>query len=73
MIDRTYGAWETLHALEIVECDQCGFNDGFTSESQATVEGWTFTDRGTSCPECAETQEVLVSGVVVATYRKVDA
>ncbi len=53
--DKTLDAWATLAAREVVECDQCGFNQAVTSSLAAQVIGWTFTEIGTSCPICADT------------------
>ena len=38
---------------EVVECDECGFNEIVDSEAHAIVFGWRFTSTGTKCVMCA--------------------
>lgn len=50
---------------EVVECDECGFNQGVRSEIAAEFLGWRFTDEGTKCSRCATTPNRACRSIVI--------
>jgi hypothetical protein len=50
---------------EIVECDECGFNQAVRSELAAEFLGWRFTDEGTKCQKCATTPSRVCRAIVI--------